>query len=372
MSAVALARTGVPIERLDVHAYRVPTEGGPESDGTIIWDATTMVVAEVSAGGESGIGYTYADVASARVIVDTLRGVVMGADAVQNGALWCKMAASVRNLGRDGVTSMALSAVDVALWDLKGKLLDQPVCALLGMAREEVPIYGSGGFTSYDLTKLQKQLGGWVDAGIPRVKMKIGREPNADIKRVAAARSAIGNAELFVDANGAYSRKEALEFGRAFVAHGVTWYEEPVYHQDFEGLALLRNNAPPSMEITSGEYGYGLYHFGRMLDAQTVDVLQADATRCGGFSGLLAVDGLCQAKMIPLSTHCAPYLHLHAGSSLKSLRHMEYFFDHQRIERLFFDELPEQKNGSLAPDLSRPGLGLEFRRADAARYEVSL
>ncbi len=372
MSVAAPSRIDVPIERLDVHAYRVPTEGGPESDGTIVWDATTMVLVEITASGATGIGYTYADVGSARVIVDTLRQVILGADALHNGALWMKMAASVRNLGRDGITSMALSAVDVALWDLKGKLLEQPVCALLGIARQNVPIYGSGGFTSYDVSKLQNQLSGWTSAGIPRVKMKIGREPHEDLKRVAAARSAIGNAQLFVDANGAYTCKEALEFARAFVAYGVTWYEEPVYHEDFEGLALIRNNAPPSMEITSGEYGYGLYHFSRMLDAHTVDVLQADATRCGGFSGLIAVDGLCQTKMIPLSTHCAPYLHLHMGASLKSLRHMEYFFDHERIEKMFFDGVPEQKEGMLAPDLDRPGIGLDFRRADAQRYEVSL
>jgi len=370
MNTSVRPRVETPIQGLQVRAYRVPTEDGPESDGTIFWDATTLVLVEITAGDRIGIGYTYADAATAKVIQDTLREVVVGADAVCNGAIWTNMAATVRNLGRDGITSMAISAVDVALWDLKGKLMDQPVCALLGMSRHEVPIYGSGGFTSYDIAKLQSQLGGWVQGGIPRVKMKIGRAPQDDVERVAAARAAIGEAELFVDANGAYSRKQALDFARAFTPYGVTWYEEPVYHEDFEGLALIRNMAPPSMEITSGEYGYGLYHFARMLEAQTVDVLQADATRCGGFSGLLAVDGLCQTKMIPLSTHCAPHLHLHAGASLKTLRHMEYFYDHVRIEKMLFDGIPQQKNGALSPDLSRPGIGLDFRHSDAERYAV--
>ncbi len=365
-----MSRVEAPIQRLEVRAYRVPTEDGPESDGTIVWNATTLVLVEITAGDRVGIGYTYADAAAAAVVHDTLREVVVGADAVCNGAIWLNMVASIRNLGREGITSMAISAVDVALWDLKGKLLDEPVCALLGMSRHSVPIYGSGGFTSYDIAKLQSQLGGWVQAGIPRVKMKIGRAPQDDVKRVEAARMVIGEAELFVDANGAYSRKQALDFAIAFAQHGVSWYEEPVYHQDFDGLALIRNMAPPSMEIASGEYGYGLYHFARMLDAQTLDVLQADATRCGGFSGLLAVDGLCQSKMIPLSTHCAPYLHLHVGASLKTLRHMEYFYDHVRIEKMFFDGIPEQVNGALSPDLQRPGIGLEFRHADAAPYAV--
>src|SRR5581483_12032583 len=113
--------------------------------------------------------------------------------------------AKTRNLGRDGITSMAVSAVDVALWDLKGKLLGVPVCRLLAAARERVPVYGSGGFTSYSDAQLGAQLSGWVHDGIPRVKMKVGRDPADDPRRVAVARNAIGDAtELFVDANGAY------------------------------------------------------------------------------------------------------------------------------------------------------------------------
>ncbi|MEO7038557.1 MAG: enolase C-terminal domain-like protein [Candidatus Elarobacter sp.] len=364
-------RNRAPVSELDVHAYRIPTQGGPESDGTLVWGATTLVLVEIAAGGKQGIGYTYADTATAVLIRDTLRELVLGQDAFENAAIWVGMVAAIRNLGRDGITSMAISAIDVALWDLKGKLLETSVASLLGIEREAVPIYGSGGFTSYDLTTLCDQLGGWVQAGIPRVKMKIGRDPEADIRRIAAARRAIGDdAELFVDANGAYARKQALEQAARFAESRVSWYEEPVYHQDFEGLAMVRAAAPARMEVTSGEYGYGIYHFARMLEEKTVDVLQADATRCGGFSGLLAVDGLCQAKLTPLSTHCAPYLHLHVGASAKMLRHMEFFFDHVRIERMLFDGVPEPQHGTLAPDLSRPGVGLEFRRADAEQFAV--
>ena len=124
------------------------------------------------------------------------------------------------------------------------------------------------------------------------------------------------------------------------------------------------------MDVAAGEYGYGLYHFWRLLQARTVDCLQADASRCGGFSGLLAVDGLCQTAMMPLSTHCAPHLQLHAALACKNLRHMEYFFDHVRIERMFFDGVAPPVDGALAPDLTRPGIGLEFRRRDAARFSL--
>ena len=370
-AALARSSTTLPIRRLDVHAYRVPTEGAPESDGTLVWDSTTMVLVELEAGGCTGIGYTYADTATATLIRDTLHDVVVGADALEHGAIFASLVAKIRNLGREGITAMAISAVDIALWDLRGKLLNAPVAALLGLARERVPIYGSGGFTSYDIAALTAQLGGWVSAGIPRVKMKIGRDPAADVQRIAAARHAIGaDAELFVDANGAYVVKQALALAAQFEASRVSWFEEPVYHQDFAGLARVRKHAPSTLEVAAGEYGYAPYHFARMLAAGTVDVLQADATRCGGFTGFLAVDGLCQSAQIPLSTHCAPSAHLHVAAAAKMLRHMEYFFDHVRIERMFFDGPAAPVSGTLAPDLSRPGIGLTFRRSDAAAYEV--
>ena len=367
MSAT-ITRRGCPVDALDVRTYRVPTADPFESDGTLTWKATTVVLVEIHAGGRTGIGYTYADRAAASVIHDELRDRLEGADALEIGRRFAEMQAAIRNMGRDGIASMAISAVDIALWDLKGKLLDVPVCTLLGAAREAVPVYGSGGFTSYTIDKLCEQLAGWVDAGIPRVKMKVGSDPSADVERVARARGAIGDAELFVDANGAYARKEALRFAREFARFDVRWFEEPVYHQDFEGLRQIRERAPAGMQVSAGEYGYGLYHFWRMLQAQTVDCLQADATRCGGFSGLLAVDGLCQGAMMPLSTHCAPHLHLHVALACKTLRHSEYFYDHARIERMFFDGTSDPIDGMLEPDLSRPGIGLELRRADAERY----
>ncbi len=358
------------IDAVDVRAYKIPTDGH-ESDGTLEWDATTLVYVEIRSADLAGVGYTYADAATATLIREMLADVLIGNDAMQIGERWSQMCAAIRNLGRDGITSMAIAACDIALWDLKGKALGVPVCTLLGQVRERVPIYGSGGFTSYNIERLCEQLHGWVAQGIPRVKMKIGRDPEADITRIAAARDAIGaEAQLFVDANGAYSRKQALEQARLFSDSRVSWYEEPVYHQDFEGLAMVRDAAPAGMDITSGEYGYGLYHFSRMLEAKTVDVLQADATRCAGFSGLLAVDGLCQTKMLPLSTHCAPYVHLHAAAACKQLRHMEYFFDHVRIEQMLFDGVAEPIDGTLAPDMSRPGIGLELRRSDAERYAL--
>jgi L-alanine-DL-glutamate epimerase-like enolase superfamily enzyme len=363
-------RDDMRIDALDVRAYEVPT-ATPESDGTLTWDSTTLVYVEVHGAGETGIGFTYADAATAKLIETVLRDAIQGKNAAQIGARWDDMYAAARNLGRGGITSMAVSAVDVALWDLKAKFLRVPAYVLLGAVRDSVPVYGSGGFTAYSEQQLCEQLAGWVDNGIPRVKMKVGRDPEADPVRVAAARAAIGtSAELFIDGNGAYSAQQAIGLAHKFAEQRVTWFEEPVYREDYAGTRFVREHAPPGMDISSGEYGYGLYTFARMIAAETVDVLQADATRCGGFSGLLAVDGLCQSAMTPLSTHCAPHLHLHAAMACKQLRHSEYFFDHARIERMLFDGVLEPVNGSLHPDPARPGIGLEFKHADAARYAI--
>ena len=358
------------IDRLDVSAYIIPTDF-PESDGTLAWDRTTLVIVEATAGGRQGLGYTYADMATARLIKDLLAGVVLGRDAMAVSGAWAAMVHAIRNLGRPGIVSMAISAVDAALWDLKARLLNLPLVTVLGAVREGVPVYGSGGFTSYSNVQLQKQLAGWVADGIARVKMKIGTDPAADAERVRRAREAIGpNIELFVDANGAYSRKQALAFAETFTEYGVSWFEEPVSSDDLEGLRLLRDRAPAGMDIAAGEYGYDLFYFRRMLDAGAVDVLQADATRCAGITGFLRVGALCEARPLPLSAHCGPSLHAHPCCAVGPVRHVEYFHDHVRIEHMLFDGALTPVKGALSPDLSRPGLGLEFKRADAERFAV--
>jgi L-alanine-DL-glutamate epimerase-like enolase superfamily enzyme len=360
--------SGTPIERLEVAAYRIPTDR-PESDGTLQWDSTTIVVVEAHGGGKTGLGYSYSHHAAAELIRDLLCDVVAERDAMDVPGAWAAMRHTVRNLGRPGLVSAAISAVDTALWDLKARLLDLSLVALLGAVREEVPVYGSGGFTSYTDAELRRQLGGWVEQGTPRVKMKVGREPGRDVERVRAAREAIGDsAELFVDANGAYSRKQALSFAEVFADYGVTWFEEPVSSDDLEGLRLIRDRAPAGMEIAAGEYGSDLFYFHRMLDAGAVDVLQADITRCAGLTEVLRVGALCSARSLPLSGHTAPMLHAHVGCALEPVRHLEYFHDHVRIEQLLFDGALQPVNGALRPDRSRPGIGLELKRSDAQTY----
>jgi L-alanine-DL-glutamate epimerase-like enolase superfamily enzyme len=346
----------------------VPTDL-PESDGTLEWNSTNLVLVRASAGGKLGHGYTYADTATATLINDLLAKVVQGYDAMAIPACWQAMVGRTRNLGRPGIVAMAISAVDAALWDLKARILDLPLVTLLGQRRNSVAIYGSGGFTSYSDTQLQEQLQGWLNQGIPRVKMKIGRDAGADLRRVHAARQAIGpDAELFVDANGAYNRKQALAQSERFLDFNVSWFEEPVPSDDLEGLRLIRNRAPAPVEIAAGEYGYTAEYFQRMLAAGAIDVLQADATRCGGITGFLQVAALCDAYHLPFSAHTAPALHMHVGCAVRPVRHLEYFHDHVRIEQMFFDGVPAPIDGELRPDLSRPGMGFELKDADMRRF----
>lgn len=370
MRAAAAGRTGeIPVDRLVVSVYRVPTDR-PESDGTARWEATTLVLVEVDAGGARGTGWSYASAAAAVVVDETLAPVVRGANVLDTRALWTRMNGAVRNAGRSGIASYAVAAVDVALWDLRARLHGVALCDLIGVAREAVPVYGSGGFTSYDVHTLQEQLGGWAQAGFHAVKMKVGRDHRRDVARVSNAREAIGpQCELFVDGNGGYSVAEAVAIAQEFARLGVTWFEQPVDHRDLGGTRRVREHAPPGMAIASGEYLTDTAD--AALVAGAVDVLQADATRCGGYTGLLAIDGFCEVSRLPLSTHCGPALHLHAAAACLRLRHMEYFYDHVRIERMLFDGVVEPVRGSLRPDRSQPGHGLTFKHADAARYAVN-
>jgi L-alanine-DL-glutamate epimerase-like enolase superfamily enzyme len=281
------------------------------------------------------------------------------------------MVRAVRNLGRPGVASMAISAVDAALWDLKARLFDVSLVTLLGAVRRAVPAYASGGFTNYSIPHLQRQLAGWAESGFTRVKIKVDRDRREALARVRAAREAVGtDVELFVDANGACSRKEALAHAEAFAPHGVSWFEEPVSSDDLEGLHLIRDRAPAGMAIAAGEYGYDLPFFARMLRGGAVDVLQADATRCAGITGFLRAGALCEAAGVPLSAHTAPGLHAAPCCALPAAVHVEYFFDHARIERLLFDGALVPEREMLRPDPSSPGFGLELKQADAARYAV--
>jgi L-alanine-DL-glutamate epimerase-like enolase superfamily enzyme len=317
------------------------------------------------------MGYTYADAAASGVATGMLAKAVTALDAMDIERCWMVMQHAVRNIGRSGIAACAMSAIDAALWDLKARVLGVPLASLLGRGRDDVPVYGSGGFTNYTDAQLREQLGAWVERdGCRMVKIKVGSDATDDPRRIGVARDAIGAAELFVDANGGYGVRDALRLLDACRDAQLRWFEEPVSADDAPGLRQVRAAAAGGPEIAAGEYTFTLDDAARLLEAQAVDVLQADMTRCGGITGFRKVAALCEAWHRPLSGHCAPALHLAVACSVVGLRHLEWFHDHVRIEQALFDGAPRIENGVIRPDLSAPGHGLEFKAADALRYRV--
>ncbi len=360
----------VRIQKVKTSAYKIPI-ATPEADGTLKWDHTTLVLVEIEAGGKTGVGYTYSDASAASLIDHTLKKLLANKNVLDIPAITDSLIHHIRNNGTCGIAMMAVSAIDNALWDLKAKIFDVPLFALLGKAKDNMLLYGSGGFTNYTDKELQQQFCNWREKGIRHLKMKIGSDPAKDVERIKAARNAIDEkTEIFVDANGAYTVKQALNLAQQFSQYHVTWFEEPVSSDNLHGLNFIKEHAPFSINIAAGEYGYNLPYFHSMLNAGAVDVLQADATRCGGISGFLKAGYLAEANQIPFSSHCAPSVHLHAALSLSSFFIAEYFFDHVRIEKMLFDGVSPPEDGCLVPDPTRPGMGIEFKHSDAEKFRI--
>ncbi len=356
------------VEKVDVSAYTIPTDA-PEGDGTLRWDSTTLIVCEIRARKRTGLGYTYGNKATAVVADHLAARCLLHRSALDIPGLHISMLEQVRNEGSRGIASMAISALDIALWDLKAKISGCSVVDLLGSASASVAAYGSGGFTTYTDRMLTEQLSGWVTEGLKSVKMKIGADPTADLDRVRVARKAIGPVtELFVDANGAFDTRRAIASAEKFAELNVVWFEEPVSSDRLDDLRRVRDRTPSAMEVAAGEYGYDSYYFRRMLEAEAVDVLQLDATRCKGFTGFLGGAAIAASFGWPLSAHCAPSIHMHVACAIPGFRHVEYFHDHARIEAMLFDGFIPPQGGELRPDRSRPGLGIAFKHRDAGRF----
>jgi L-alanine-DL-glutamate epimerase-like enolase superfamily enzyme len=364
---------GWSVDAVEARAYTVPTDAS-EADGTAAWDTTTMVLVRVRCGDTVGTGWTYGPAACVPIVEQVLAGRVVGSDPMAVGGTWLAMVSGARNDTPAGAVGYAISAVDTALWDLKARLLDVSLTDVFGRVHQEVPVYGSGGFTSYDDQQTAAQLGRWaIEQRIPRVKIKIaessGTREDRDVHRIGLARDVVGpGTELYVDANGGYTAKQAVRVMRRVADCDVRWLEEPVSSQDLAGLAEVRSLV--DADVAAGEYGTDVVYFGRMCAARAVDCLQVDATRAGGYTGWFQAAGVAAAHGLQLSAHCAPNLHAHAAAGTLGLRHLEWFHDHVRIESMLFDGALDPAGGTVSPDADRPGNGLELRDSDAERYRV--
>ena len=350
----------------------------PESDGTLEWDSTTVVVVEARAGGETGIGYTLRrrrrrrTLVRRRARVESSRAATPCASATHG---W-PMGRGVRNAGRPGIGFDGGLGRRHRAVGPEGAAARRRRCrpARSG-AHEAVPIYGSGGFCTYSLTGSESSSAAGSTQGIPRVKMKRRRATRTRTRRgsTRCARRSATRPTCMSTPTARCARKQALAWAERFRGEwGVSWFEEPVTSDDLEGLRLLRDRGPAGLDVAAGEYGYVLADFRNLLDAGAVDCLQADVTRCGGITGCCTSAG-CATPARSTSRRTArravgPRLHRACGH----LRHLEYFHDHVRDRAHAVRRSRSTRvDGGLRPDRSAPGLGLELKQADAEHYAGS-
>jgi L-alanine-DL-glutamate epimerase-like enolase superfamily enzyme len=357
-----MTSAGPPITDIRTEVFRFPTPE-PEADGTLTWNATVAVVVTVTAGGLQGLGWTYSDQAAESIVRSKLVDVIQEHDAFDVPGLWEAMVRACRNLGRPGIVSQAIAAVDIAVWDLKAKLLDLPLAELFGRARATVPVYGSGGFTSLTDDQLGAQVEHWLASGVTAVKIKIGESwgtnPNRDLRRVRLVRSLVpDDVALMVDANGGYSPAQARRIGAALDDLAVVWFEEPVSSDDLNALSRLRGAM--RCDVAAGEYADSVQYTQRMCGAGAVDCMQLDVTRCAGYTEWLRCAAVAASYGLSVSGHCAPALHAPVAAAVPNLRHVEWFIDHERLEPLLVDGVPEVVDGAMSPN-PRPGHGMQLR-----------
>jgi L-alanine-DL-glutamate epimerase-like enolase superfamily enzyme len=272
-----------------------------------------------------------------------------------------------RNIGTRGLAMQAISAVDIALWDLKARTLDVSLAALFGSVRDAVPLYGSGGFTSMTDDQLAEQVEGWHRAGCRHMKIKVGEAWGScverDLERVRLLAELAGeDVGIMVDANGAYSVGTAGRVGARLDELGVVWFEEPVSSDDVAGLTALRGEL--RCDVAAGEYVADLADARLLLGA--VDCLQLDVTRCGGYTGFLRAAALAQAAQLEVSAHCAPAVTLPVAAAVPNLRHVEWFADHARLEPKLVDGIPDVHEGAMRVG-AQPGHGYQLA-ASAAEF----
>lgn len=324
--------------------------------------------------GLEGLGLSIPGRAVQAVVEQNLKHLLVGRDPFNIEWLWERMFWEIRTYGRKGIAFCAISAVDMALWDLKAKALGLPLYRLLGPYHERVPIYGSGGWTDFDERELVAEQTDYINRlGVRAVKMKVakdfGKSEREDIVRLDAVRKAIGDdVELLVDANNGYYAKQAIRMARHFEERRVGWFEEPVLADDIDGLAAI--SRATTIPIATGEHEYTKYGFKDLIARGGVDIVQPDVGRVGGVTEWMKVAHLAHAFNLPVAPHAFQLVHLHLAMCTPNLRLVEYLGVTEQGDQIWFTDFPQPKDGWWAPYPDRPGLGLELNPRVVEQYRV--
>lgn len=318
-----------------------------------------------------GLGVGDGGRAAQTLINESLKPILIGADPLFIEKLWDDMFWRVRGVGRKGLAFGAISAVDIALWDLKAKYFNVPLYKLLGAYTDTVPVYGSGGWTHFSADELVAEQAGYVERGMKSVKMKVGKDfgksEKEDIERLAAVRDAVGDdVEILIDANNGYYAKQAIRMARAFEPYRVGWFEEPVLADDIEGLAAIA--AAIDIPVATGEHEYSKFGFRELIARGGADIVQPDIGRVGGVTEWIKVANLAHAFNLPVAPHAFQLVHLHVTCATPNLRIVEYLGAAEEFDKLVYTEFPEPIDGMWSPYPDRPGLGLELNPDVVKKY----
>lgn len=323
--------------------------------------------------GVEGFGLGQSNPGTREIIERAFKDLLIGRDPFDIERLWSDMFWRVRGYGRKGVAFCAISAVDIALWDLKAKALGLPLYKLLGPYADSVPIYGSGGWTNFTLAELIAETEGWVEQGVKRVKIKVGKDfgnaEREDIERVAAVRRALGDdVAIYIDANNGYHPKQAIYMAREFERYQVGWFEEPLLADDIDGLARVA--ASTTIPVATGEHEYTKYGFRDLIARGGADIVQPDVGRVGGVTEWMKAAHLAHAFDLPVAPHGVQLVHLHLCCATPNLKVVEYLKVAHDADKVWYTEFPEHENGMWSPFPDKPGLGLELDPAAVEKYAV--
>lgn len=352
------------IEGLESAYWRLPLDAmGDAGHGAI--DSMELVAVKLRAGGLEGHGYAYTigrGGRALRALIDhDLAPLLAGQDASDIAALWRLMWQRLLYVGRGGLASFAIAAVDIALWDLRGLLERKPLHALFGAKAREIPAYGSGVDLPKPLDALLRQTEGFLARGLPGVKVKIGRDD--DEARVAAVRKLIGdNVDLMVDANMAWRADEALERGRRLERFNLYWYEEPTLPEDVEGHARLAREL--EVPIAAGESLHSPHEFRRYVEARAIEVVQVDPVTNGGITASLEAIALANATELKVSSHYCDELAAHLLCAANSPVYLE---KHAFALDRYLEAAQNVVNGSVRPT-EVPGTGMRLDERALAPY----
>jgi len=319
--------------------------------------------------GITGVSITYGGSLTKVLIEDTLKPMVIGEDPLNSERIWEKMYWATLQYGRRGAAISAISTVDIAIWDLKGKIFNLPVHRLLGGHRDTVPSYVTGVDLHYTNDELVEEVTDYVRSGFKMIKIKLGRkDPNEDLERVKLVREAIGpNIDLALDVNNGWSLHTAMRMAKKFEEYDIYWLEEPILADEIENLAKLARET--SIPIAVGENHYTKWEFRQLMEQGSAEVVQADIGKCGGVTEFIKIAAMADAYGLPICPHHTEYIDVALVAAVPNgLFHecVHEFFE--PMGKLFINPIIP-KNGEISPS-SKPGFGIELNDKIIERWKV--